>query len=347
MDLCIEYKIYDHVSQLLNEITNLILSHTNNQKFKNIYYQVVKWYIFNIGIDNNKECCILSINNDYSQLYKDIYNTADAELSESLKQMMNKLVILANNKIRETKNGSFGQNYTIDYITGDLVFESGDIKHKIDLNEPLYEKLKNTYNGLDNMFHETVFVIMLRYSLFGHKKETISLSVNFVYDNPLILNKVKLDVELFGSPINRNLDKFCSLYPDVEQHFGSIGSFFHLDNKHWYENKYFVANPPYDEHIMEQMAIKIINILDNFKECCFIVTIPDWRPNEKIDFGKYKSYETYDLLCKSNYLKIHKIYSSAFEYTNYFRSLKMKIGNTGTIILVLSNFNTPLKESDF
>jgi hypothetical protein len=155
---------------------------------------------------------------------------------------------------------------------------------------------------------------------------------------------VTLDVELFGSPINHNLSKYCSLFPDIEKDFGSIGSIFCIDKKIWNANKYFVANPPFDELIMLKMTLMTIEVLNTYDNCCFIFIIPDWRSNQN---DKYKnvSYETYDILTSSKHKKIEVILQPS--YYDYFTSKYISIGSTKTIVLVLSNFDIPLIKDDF
>ena len=100
---------------------------------------------------------------------------------------------------------------------------------------------------------------------------------------------------------------------------------------------------------MAESSQKIVDILDRIEECCFIVTIPDWRPEAGLEGGKYSDvpYEAYDILKASPHLKIDRSYSGNFTYTDYFKSKDYTIGSTGTIIMVLSNFDIPLEHSDF
>lgn len=283
MNITYEIQLFRYMSDMLINISNLILHNTPTSKFKNIYYQVAKWYIYNVGSNCTNEThplILLQSNNkiSYKQLYKDIYNTTQIQLNDNLKNKINDIIINTNITIKQLNKLKYSQKYTIKLQNDYMYYYSDFKKYKIELNKTLYDKLKKTYTGSNNKFNEYVFILLLRYTLFGSKKETICLSVDFVYNNPKITNKIKLEIELFGNPVNRNLSKFCSLYPDIEQYWGSIGSFFCLEDTIWSKYKYFVANPPYDEYIMEQMAIKICSILSQFDECCFIITIPDWLP---------------------------------------------------------------------
>jgi hypothetical protein len=89
----------------------------------------------------------------------------------------------------------------------------------------------------------------------------------------------------------------------------------------------------------------ILSVLNKYEECCFIVVIPDWLPKKG---GQYENirYEIYDMLHGSSYKQIEVI-SDKFKYYNFFKSSDQDIGRTGTIIFVMSNFVTPLIDSDF
>jgi hypothetical protein len=353
MNICHELKIFKRVSRLLIDITYAILERTPNKKFKDIYYQVAKWYIYNLGKACDRDVPILFKDAVFDQLYIDIKNKTGVDLNVS--PDFQKFAVSRINKIHDEiiqiqKEESC--KYTIKNTRDRLVYIPEDPernRYNVDITPELYEKLRTTYHGPDNMVDERIFTLLLRYTLFGDRKETISLSVNFIYDNPRLLEKIPLEVELFGSPVNRNLDLFCSLYPDIEKHWGSIGSFFCLPDEYFEKYRYFVSNPPYSNTLMTESSQKIVEVLDRINNCCFIVSIPDWRPEAGLEEGKYSdvSYQPYDILKESPHLKFERIYSGDFTYTDYFRSKQISIGKTGTIIMVLANFDTPIEPSDF
>jgi len=326
MNICFEIYMYECIQYMLNKFTKEIMNILNSNDFSQIYYLVVKFYIYHLGISCNlKYPLLVNVNIDYSWLIKDISNTLKKNIDYKI---LDKLFSgLLNNIIEKLK-------IKIDYCDHKLAYKNNkltDGKYIFDLDSKLYDKLKKSFTGDEIKFLEYTFVMLLRYQLFGNKKETINLSADFVYSN----KELTFDVELFGSPINRNLQKYCSLFPDIEKYFGSIGSIFCADKKIWIENKYFVANPPFDECLMFNMAKLIINVLDEYQECCFIIIIPDWRAEE--GFGEYT---TYTKLRSSKYFISEKI--GQYGYYNYFKSKFMQIGRTNTIILVLSNFKVKI-----
>jgi len=98
--------------------------------------------------------------------------------------------------------------------------------------------------------------------------------------------------EAFASPINSRLFGkkdaiFCSLFPDIDSHFGSIGSFFDTDldrSGNW------IVNPPFIESIMNDSANVVLAQLANDKPQTFFFIIPAWKDSL-----------TYELLHESKY----------------------------------------------
>ncbi len=86
-------------------------------------------------------------------------------------------------------------------------------------------------------------------------------------------------VEGFASPVNSQLLPYadasiCSLFPDVDAPFGSIGSFFDAD----LAGKATVVNPPFIDSMFTAVARKITNTLTAASlPTKFFVTIAAWR----------------------------------------------------------------------
>jgi len=339
-NICFEIYMFKYVKKMLvlysKIIKRSIPTQHKNKNLRHIYYLVSKFYIFNLG----KECkSFLTKKYDYSPLIRDIKNTINYNIDITTLEVLPTISNKVNNILDKFEKKC---KYTLKYENNYLIFNSDIGDYKLYLDNKLFNKLKKSYTGSFDIM-EIVFVILLRYTLLENKKQSINLSANFIYDNKKITNKIKLDVELFGSPINHNLDKYCSLFYDLEQYFGSIGSVFCVDDKIWSDNTYFVANPPFDESIMEYMANMIINVLDKYEKCCFIIIIPDWRSTENTSYAEIP-YTTYDILVQSKYCKIDKVVK--IPYYDYFTSKYIEIGKTKTIVLVLSNFEIPFIKDD-
>jgi hypothetical protein len=96
-------------------------------------------------------------------------------------------------------------------------------------------------------------------------------SSNFFSVPPSVKNGY---TELFGSPFNTN-GPYCSAFEYEKQFFGSLGSFFDYELE---SGTHYMANPPFDEQMMETMALRLNQQLAKHENVTIVVTIPDWRP---------------------------------------------------------------------
>lgn len=342
MDFCFELYMFVYVKRMLLRFTKIIkklitIKH-RNRNIAHLYYLVAKFYIYNLGLTCKTTYALIAEVNEYAGLITDIKNTLSFDIKESI--LKSKLETLMSKVILQLKSyNSKDHTYTLTYADNKLECKSDIKNYTIEISDKLRSKFMYDFKG--TLFDETVFITLLHYTLFGTKKETINLSANFIYDNKKITDKISLDVELFASAVNHNLKKYCSVFGYIEKEFGSMQSMFCLNENIWNDNTYFVANPPFDEFIMESMAGLILDVLSKHKQCCFIVIIPDWRPKPGSNYGAYK---THDLLKSNKYLKIEQVMDYA--YYDYFNHKHIAIGKTKTITLVLSNFDITLTAND-
>ena len=102
--------------------------------------------------------------------------------------------------------------------------------------------------------------------------------------------------EAFASPLNSRMigmkgAQFCSLFPDVDKIFGSLGNIFDVDmtNPLNLEEKpdrvVWVVNPPFVESIMEKIMDKTVEALKRAddQEMVVFVVLPSWK-----DSGAHK-----------------------------------------------------------
>src|SRR3546814_361298 len=99
-----------------------------------------------------------------------------------------------------------------------------------------------------------------------------------------------VEAECFASPLNVTLDKFCSVGYDTDRYFGSAGSFwkFHGRDPKWHSAETdmqrgggsYEANPPFVEEVMDEMAMKITELLQDAEQrnipLSFCVIVPGW-----------------------------------------------------------------------
>ena len=84
-----------------------------------------------------------------------------------------------------------------------------------------------------------------------------------------------VSTEAFASPLNATLSRYYSAAPDVDQYFGSLGSFWKAENL----EGSLEVNPPFVEEVMECMAAKLeAHLLSHagLSPLSFCVLVPDW-----------------------------------------------------------------------
>ena len=205
----------------------------------------------------------------------------------------------------------------------------------IKFNINLYNKLLKIYNintgkdinfKPDKVFDKLCFCIASRYYTLESYNQQLAVVGSF-YE--ILRQKFNIDFELFASPFNHYYNNYCSLYSDIEEIFNSKGQFNHIN----LEKGFYVANPPFDNYIMENMSNKLINFLDNSnEELGFVITIPAWDKNEKL-YGKYKTLE---ILKNKKYLKyIRKIPKNKALFVDYIT--EKIIHPTDVYVIVLQN----------
>ncbi len=95
-------------------------------------------------------------------------------------------------------------------------------------------------------------------------------------------------VECFADPFNCYLDKYYSPFPDIDQPFGSIGSFF--DNPP--TSGIAIAHPPTEKYFLLEATKTIFSTIHKSKNnIMFIVGLPVWKEYMKTD--AIKLVETY------------------------------------------------------
>lgn len=98
----------------------------------------------------------------------------------------------------------------------------------------------------------------------------------------LMVTKYGINVEGFGSPINSQIISinpnlhFCSLFPDTDVIFGSLGSFFEQK----FDNVKIMANPPFVLELMDEMARFLNLAFEAATNLMCVITVPAWTDAE-------------------------------------------------------------------
>lgn len=136
----------------------------------------------------------------------------------------------------------------------------------------------------------------LRYACLLHRGQQWSLPPQL---HRLLVSEYGVTLEAFASPINSQIIavnpdlKFCSVFPDTDEVFGSVGSFF----EHRLDNEIVLANPPFVNDLMEAMVDKITADLETATNLRIFITVPCWA-----DAPYYSKLATSSWLRKSIFL---------------------------------------------
>ena len=133
--------------------------------------------------------------------------------------------------------------------------------------------------------------------------------------------------ECFASPLNCRWDRYCSASVDVDQHFGSLGSFFSFSPS----EGSFEANPPFDSGTVSRMVAHMGKLLAGSNEpLSFIVIIPYWP--EKKCWKELGGAPT----CRK-VLHLTKEGHGYTEGAQHYRENRYRISNHDTSIFFLQN----------
>ena len=166
-----------------------------------------------------------------------------------------------------------------------------------------YYKLIKNY---DKPYPYDIIRMLLRYSIFDMSSQQWSIG-DLLYED--ISDIFDISFEMFASPLNFNMNMFCSIFLDTDRIFGSIGSFYGLEvEKLLLQNiKGVFFNPPYLPLLMNTSIIHCLNILNEMNSLTIDFTIvsflPNWSDAEYIKtFVNSKYVVSSKIVNKGNYV---------------------------------------------
>jgi len=250
----------------------------------------------------------------------------------------------------KTNTEFYKLNITIDYIIKDKRLLN--ILNNIIIPIQIYNRLELKYTGPKNKLDEYLWAILYRYQLLGSNNHQLAVLPNIMHQMKTDYN---LDFECFASTINSMATNYCSIYYDLERHFGSVGSFFNITPL----KGTFGFNPPYQKDIITLGCIRLLELLKDNNDLSFIITIPIWDTKgrkimrelynnelekQNIDYGDFEIMNT---LRESPYLKkLKMIPKEKFTYLDHNFNLYKNRTIQNTYILVLSNTTKDFNEID-
>jgi phosphorylated CTD-interacting factor 1 len=116
--------------------------------------------------------------------------------------------------------------------------------------------------------------LLLRYQTLGaHGMQCALPPAGF----DLLNERLSVQFECFASPLNARYSRFCSAFPDLDAHFGSVGSFFDF----WPTEGSFEANPPFVPEVMLAAIRHAEALLDAAERAgralSFAFVVPTWE----------------------------------------------------------------------
>ena len=186
-------------------------------------------------------------------------------------------------------------------------------------------RLQSLYKGNIDQFEKNAKKLLARYYYLGGLNNSLS--------TPPPILQLFLSHELFGTPINTCSPTYCSPFHD-EAVFESSGSFFNFTD--YKEDVVYFANPPFDDPLCTQMALKLLQDLDK-KTFSLVVIIPVWDKDQQDKYGIKNfglEFDAYNMLVKSNHFRNELFLpKNQYPFYNYFYQKYVYISNTHLINL--------------
>ena len=150
-------------------------------------------------------------------------------------------------------------------------YKRRDRKQQLSRHKDHEEATTTDNDSSSRTFEEDLFSLLARYSVlegYGWQAAVAQPVLAAMHTH------FGVSLECFSSPLNSYMPSFCSLFPDTDAQFGSLGSFFDF---HPLEGS-FEANPPFVMPLM----IKMVNHIEMLLSAAtgpmsFAVVVPAWE----------------------------------------------------------------------
>ena len=293
----------------------------NIELLRNVYYFTKMINEYNekkITMTSEKHVLILKAISNYNKQFANIQHNLQKKLLIKDDKIDNKIDDKIDTDI--DTNGKSSKNITTNEeninkedinkdIICSLTLKSDDyiiVKYR-DYSKTLslkrYSQLIKNY---DRPYPYDMVRMLLRYAIFDMSNQQWSIGKN-LYDD--ISETFNISFEMFASPLNFNMNMFCSIFLDTDRMFGSLGSFYNLTVERMLNQniKGVVFNPPYLPLLMSNCTKQCINILDEMAKLNVDFTIvsflPNWSDADYIkSFLASKSVVIYKVVNKGAYV---------------------------------------------
>lgn len=269
-------KIKQYFSQLLMNI--------NTQKtFTNAKTIYLDDGLFNLPTDTELEDFYRDIN---YLIEKNIFKLDEFDIKQSITYTIVSIKKFAD-KIKNVSDTIYDFNENKYIIKSDILttYKCDNIRYLLNnlvVDQEIINKTKTKYSGPDNQYYTILLCCLLRYTSFGSGANQFVVDITYKKQ----LKKFGFNFECFASSLNHYYDNYCSAFYDIEQYFGSLGSFMALK----IIRGMYMCNPPYDNNLLVKMYSKVKSALNSKAPVVFIMSIPKWK-----DFDLEKEIDTDNL----------------------------------------------------
>ena len=177
------------------------------------------------------------------------------------------------------------KRYTVDLKLNQVDSERFIFRLNHDYYQHLLKRWRTSALKSNTSFFDDVYCLLVRYEALEGFGWQAGIS-------PGVLECLKkhfhTEVECFSSPLNCYLPKYCSVFPDTDLVFGSLGNF--LD--YYPTEGSFECNPPFVAELMVSMLHRIESLLKSATgPMSFIVIVPAWEEDPHFNAFKSSSFQ--------------------------------------------------------
>lgn len=201
-----------------------------------------------------------------------LFNKRVDKYIKSIKKYYNKIDLNNINDTFDIVKAKSGDCYC-------LCIKNNPLKTGIIIIKKIYKKIKQRYEG-----NVTNFLALIWASLFRYKYLKMhylcALEENLFHD---LNKKLNINVDLFSSITNCNLNYFCSPFYDLEKYFGSIGTYYNFTPI--FGNYLLIVT--YNLFYILKMFEYINDILSKTTDVMFFTVLPVWSHDDIIKANTY------------------------------------------------------------
>lgn len=163
------------------------------------------------------------------------------------------------------------RRYTVDFRLNSVDKE----RFVFRLNHEYYTHLQTLWRKSSaarrTSFFDDVFCLLVRYEALEGFGWQAGVSRGVL---DCLRKHFAVDLECFSSPLNCYLPKYCSVFPDTDAMFGSLGNFF----DYYPSQGSFECNPPFVAELMILMLRHIEHLIEHATgPISFLVIVPAWE----------------------------------------------------------------------